>query len=81
MPDLIIYGVWDELTCRGEKEAILWIPTGGTENGVVRGKGFEPSNSYETRRLPSRASGRVAREVLNLAPLTKLSHPRTGPVW
>ncbi len=65
----------------GGREAILSIPTSGTVKGVVRGKGFEPSNSYETRRLPPRASGRVAREVLNLAPLTKLSHPRTGPDW
>ena len=45
---------------------------------VVRGKGFEPSDSYETRHLPSRAPADVPAEVLNLAPLTKLSHPRTG---
>ncbi len=45
---------------------------------VVRGKGFEPSDSYETRRLPSRAPAVCAGEVLNLAPLTMLSHPRTG---
>jgi hypothetical protein len=49
--------------------------------GVAREKGFEPSNSYETRLLPPRVSGRFTREVLNLAPLTKLSHPRTGPHW
>lgn len=45
---------------------------------MVRGKGFEPSDSYETRHLPSRAPADIPAEVLNLAPLTKLSHPRTG---
>ena len=45
---------------------------------MVRGKGFEPSDSYETRHLPSAMPGGDTPEVLNLAPLAKLSHPRTG---
>ncbi len=45
---------------------------------VVRGTGFEPSDSYETRHLPSAVPGGATPEVLNLAPLAKLSHPRTG---